>query len=290
MLTGAEAARRHPLLDGTAIAGAWFNSLSGRVNPADLTAAYAKAARRLGVRIVEHCKVSGLSLRNGRVHAVETSTGAMEADTVVVAAGLWSRGLLAPIGVHLPQWACEHFYVIADVEPRLARDAPSFVAPEDLFYGREEVGGMMVGFFDENAKTLDAAALPEPFAFTLLEPDWDKIAPYFQSAIRVFPALETAPIRRFVNGPESFTPDDLPLIGPVPGIEGLFICTAMNSGGVTYAAAAGHLVADVIAEVEPRFDPSVFAPGRFADKAKDLRWLQTEVSATVSRGYRQTNL
>ena len=253
MVTGAEAARLHPLLDGKAIAAAWFNPLSGRLNPADLTAAYAKGARRRGVTIVEHCEITGLSSRNGCMRGVETSMGPMEASAVVVAAGLWSRELLGPVGVDLPQWTCEHFYVIADVTPRLARETPSFVAPEDLIYGREEVGGMLVGFFDENAKIVDAGALPEPFTFTLLAPDWDKIAPYFDRAAALFPALEVAPIRRFVNGPQSFTPDDLPLIGPVRDIEGLYVCTAMNSGGVTYSAAAGHLVADFVAEAAPRF-------------------------------------
>ncbi|HSY87108.1 MAG TPA: FAD-binding oxidoreductase [Verrucomicrobiae bacterium] len=288
MITGAEAARLHPLLAGDAIAAAWFNPLSGRVNPADLTAAYAKGARRRGVRILENCRATGLTVRVGRVRGVDTPAGPIDADDVVVAAGLWSRGLLADMGVHLAQWACEHFYVIADVTPRLPRETPSFVAPEDLFYGREEVGGMMVGAFDEDAKTIDAASLPEPFAFTLFAPAWDKIAPYFQKAVAVFPSLETAPIRRFVNGPESFTPDNAPLIGPISGINGLHVCTAMNSGGVTYSAAAGHLVADFLAETDPRFDVGAFLPERFGERARDLAWLQREISTVVSRGYRQS--
>jgi len=288
MITGAEAARLHPLLASDAIAAAWFNPLSGRVNPADLTAAYAKGARRRGVRILENCRATGLTVRVGRVRGVDTPAGPIDADDVVVAAGLWSRGLLADMGVHLAQWACEHFYVIADVTPRLPRETPSFVAPEDLFYGREEVGGMMVGAFDEDAKTIDAASLPEPFAFTLFAPAWDKIAPYFQKAVAVFPSLETAPIRRFVNGPESFTPDNAPLIGPISGINGLHVCTAMNSGGVTYSAAAGHLVADFLAETDPRFDVGAFLPERFGERARDLAWLQREISTVVSRGYRQS--
>jgi 4-methylaminobutanoate oxidase (formaldehyde-forming) len=290
MIDGAEAARLHPLLDGKAITAAWHTPLSGRLNPADLTAAYAKAARRAGARILENRKVTGLTVRGGRIAGVATAAGPIEADTVVISAGLWSRGLLTPIGVHLPQWTCEHFYVIAEVSPRLARECVSFVCPEDLIYGREEVGGMMVGFFDEDAKTLDAAKLPEPFSFTLLEPDWDKIAPYFERAVKIFPALENAPIRRFVNGPESFTPDDRPLIGPWPGIDGLIICTAMNSGGVTYSAAAGHLAADFAAGATPRFDATPFVPTRFADKASDVVWLERQISAVVSGGYRQTNL
>jgi len=82
----------------------------------------------------------------------------------------------------------------------------------------------------------------------------------------------------------------MPLIGPVSSIDGLYVCTAMNSGGVTYSAAAGHMIADFISEADPRFDTSAFVPERFGDRAKDLAWLQREISAVVSRGYQQTNL
>ncbi len=290
MIDGREAARLHPLLRADSIAAAWMNPLSGRLNPADLTAAYAKAAQRVGAGIVENCKVLGLTTTGGRIAGIETSEGKMAADEVVIAAGLWSRGLLTPLGIHLAQWACEHFYLICGVTPRLPRGTISFVGPEDLIYGREEVGAMMVGFFDENAKTIDAGALPEPFAFTLLPEDWDKIAPYVERAVSIFPALEAAPVRRFVNGPESFTPDDRPLVGPAPGIEGLWLATAMNSGGVTYSAAVGHMVADMVAGTAPRFDATNFAPARFGERGRDKAWLKCEVSAVVSRGYRETNL
>lgn len=97
MIEPAEAAKLHPLLEPSAITAAWFNPLSGRVNPADLTAAYAKGARAHGAKIIETRKVTGISLRNRRVVAVETDAGPLAADDVVVAAGLWSRGLLTPL-------------------------------------------------------------------------------------------------------------------------------------------------------------------------------------------------
>src|SRR6185295_18116541 len=273
MITGKEAAGLHPLLAADAVTAAWHNPLSGRVNPADLTAAYAKGARQRGAKLIEGCAALDIQVRNGRVTGVNTSQGSLNADVVVVAAGLWSRALLRPIGIYLPQWHCEHFYIIAEVAPRLPRETPSFVVPEDLLYGREEVGGMMVGFFDESAKIIEDGVLPEPFTFTLLPPDWDKIAPYFEQAAKIFPALETATIRRFVNGPESFTPDNLPLIGAVESVEGLYLCTAMNSGGVTYSAGAGRIIADLVAGVEPRFPTVPFLPERFGDKAHDVNWI-----------------
>ena len=284
-----EAAALNPLLDPAAVEAVWLNSLSGRLNPADLTAAYASAARRSGVAIRENVEVSALSLAGSRVAGVETSEGLVAADTVVVAAGLWSRPLLEPVGVALAQWACEHFYLIADVSPRLPRETPSFVAPDELLYGREEVGRFLFGCFDENAKTLDPASLPKPFSFTLLPPDWDKIAPYVDRAMRLFPALVKAPIRHFVNGPESFTPDGLPLIGRVGDIDGLLVATAMNSAGVTWSAMTGALIADLVADATPRFDARPYDPARFRDRGRDLAWLKAEVSAVVSRGYRNQN-
>ena len=284
-----EAARLNPLLDPSAVEAVWLNSLSGRLNPADLTAAYAGAAKLAGATVRENIEVSGISLNSGRVTGVETNHGLIAADAVVLAAGLWSRPLLEPLGIALAQWACEHFYVIADVSPRLSRQTPSFVAPDDLLYGREEVGRFLVGCFDENAKTLDPASLPTPFSFTLLPPNWDKIAPYFERAIRLFPALATAPIRSFVNGPESFTPDGLPLIGRVSGIDGLFLATAMNSAGVTWSAMTGALIADLVTEAKPRFDACPYDPARFGDQGRDLDWLKARISAVVSLGYRNQN-
>lgn len=284
-----DAAALNPLLDPSSVEDIWLNSLSGRLNPSDLTAAYASAARLAGATIRENIEVSGVSLAGDRVKGVETSAGFVAADVLVVAAGLWSRRLLEPVGVALAQWPCEHFYVIAEVSPRLARETPSFVSPDDLIYGREEVGKFLVGFFDENAKTVDPTALPKPFSFTLLPPDWDKIAPYFERAMRIFPALEKAPIRHFVNGPESFTPDGLPLIGRIPDVDGLFIATAMNSAGVTWSAMAGSLIADLVAEATPRFDARPYDPARFGERGGDLDWLKRQVSGIVSQGYRSQN-
>ncbi len=281
-----EARELHPLLVPDGLAGIWFNPYSGRVNPADLTAAYAKASRAAGAEVHENVTVQHLLIDSGRVSGVQTDSSRIDADIVVVAAGLWSRPLLALSEIFLAQWPCEHFYVIASVSPRLSRQTPSFVAPEALIYGREEVGGFLVGFFDEDAKTIDAADLPDPFSFTLLPPDWDKIAPYFEKASLLFPALEAAPIRHFVNGPESFTPDGMPLIGRIPEVEGLLVATAMNSAGVTWSAMAGKLVADTIEDGSTSVDGARLDPTRFGARAADLDWLKGEISNIVSRGYR----
>ncbi|WP_167484320.1 NAD(P)/FAD-dependent oxidoreductase [Mesorhizobium tamadayense] len=289
MLSPEEAGRLNPLLNPESASAFWLNPLSGRVNPADLTAAYARGARQRGVRIVENCRATELEIQSGRIVGVSTSTGLIAADAVVVAGGMWSRLLLETSGIALPQWSVEHFYVIADVTPRLVASTPSFVMSEHRVYGREEAGGMLVGAFDENAKTIDAAAMPDPFAFTLFEPDWDKLAPYFQSAMEIFPFLADAPIRRFINGPESFTPDGSPLIGPWPDVQGLFLCTAMNSEGVTWSAMAGRLTAELVTDVKPSFDTSHCAPARFGRQAADIDWLKRQISQHATEPARRSD-
>jgi 4-methylaminobutanoate oxidase (formaldehyde-forming) len=288
-LEPAEARRLNPLIEPSAAKGIWLNPLSGRLNPADLTWVYATAARNAGVRIVEMMGAKRLIEKGGRVTGVETVEGPVLADLVIVAAGLWSRTLVEPAGYALPLWPCEHMYLIADLPQKLPRETPSFVAPDHLIYGREEVGGLLVGFFDEKAKTIDKGRIPEPFTFSLFGADFDKIGPYFEGAVRIFPALAEAPIRRFINGPEAFTPDGLPLIGPVPGLPGLMVATALNSAGVTWSAMTATLLADQIAGKRGLFDPAPFAVDRFGFRGRDELWLRQQVADVVAGGYRRQN-
>lgn len=281
---------RHPLISPGAIAGAWFNPLSGRVNPNDLTVAYAHAARKRGAQIIEGCTVSEFIFDNDRVVALATSDGRMVVDAVVVCAGLWSRPLIRSLDVALAQMGCEHFYVIGSPESGLERNTPAFSCPENLIYGREEMGSLLCGCFDEQAKVIDTGDLPEPFAFTLLNPDWDKFAPYFEAATEILPVLENAPIKNFTNGPEAFTPDGDPLIGPLHGLSGLYVCTGMNSHGVTLSAAAGDIVADMIAGATPRFAYACYAPERFGEVSADELWLKQSVADAPSSQYRRSNM
>jgi 4-methylaminobutanoate oxidase (formaldehyde-forming) len=289
MLDAGEAAARHPFLAATQFEGAWFNGFSGRVNPADLVAVYARAAKQRGAGIVEECTVGGIVADGGKVSGVIANGEMIACDDVVVCAGLWSRDLARPLDLALGQWGCEHFYIICDMSPRLGPETPTFVSPADMIYGREEVGGLLLGCFDEDALPVATSDLPDPFSFALLQENWDKFAPYFERAMELLPALEHAPVRKFINGPESFTPDGNPLIGPASGIEGMWLCTGMNSHGVTLSGAAGHIVADMLEGVEPRFPAGIYDPDRFGAATDDEAWLQSAVSKTPSAYYTRSN-
>src|SRR5215831_2452560 len=283
LLSPKEAVSYHPLLNASALYGAYYNPRSGRLNPAGLVELYARSSRYLGVNIHEQARIRELSTESGRINGVVTAEGErLPFDDVVVCAGLWSAHLVGAQDIVLAQGGCEHMYIILEMPERVAPKTPSFLSATDLIYGREEVGGILLGFFDTNASVIDVGALPDPFSSALLNENWDKIAPYLESATELFPAFKDASVRSFINGPEAFTPDGKPFIGAAKGLPGLWLATGMNSYGITISGASGHTIADLVAGVPPRFSADIYRVDRFGEKARDPQWLRQSISDSPS--------
>ena len=103
--------------------------------------------------------------------------------------------------------------------------------PDGWTYFKEEVGGLVVGGFEPDAKPWRAPSdLPHPFEFQLLEEDWEHFAPGDGAGDRRVPALAETGIRKFYNGPESFTPDNQFLLGQAPGLRGYFVGAGLQLG------------------------------------------------------------
>lgn len=244
------------------IGGLWIPD-DGRVDPTNLAMAYARAAARRGVRVIEGVPVTRILAENGRVRAVGTPEGRIACEAVVLAAGLWSGALAGTCGVRLPLVGLHHFYLLTKPIPGIDRDLPLFLSYDEKLYGREDVGGLLVGVFDARAIPVEPEDLPGAFVFSLLPENWEQIAPNLPILMRRFPILERAEIRSLVNGPESFTPDGNMLLGEVPGVRGLFVCTGMNSNGIALAAGAGRLVAEWLVRGRPSLDATRLDLRRF---------------------------
>jgi glycine/D-amino acid oxidase-like deaminating enzyme len=280
LMTPAELSRRLPILcvDGL-LGGIWVPS-DARVNPTDAVDAFARLARARGVAIREHCAVDRVLIRDGAVRGVATSQGEIACDTVVLAAGLWSSDVAGSCGLHLPLHALEHQYLIT--QPfGLDRNLPLFLSFDDQLYGREEVGGLIVGSLDDAAIPISTAALPRDFASRLLSERWDQFEPYLATAMRRFPALETVPVKMLLNGPESFTPDGRMLLGPVPGVSGLFAACGFNSNGMALAPAAGRYLAEWIVEGAPSAEVAPLDVRRFSPLQSRPEYVRERVSEIV---------
>jgi heterotetrameric sarcosine oxidase gamma subunit len=275
-------ARTDDLLAGFHVPG------DGRVNPVDLTTALAKGARRLGVRVVEGVSVDEvLSEPAGLVSAVtgvRTSAGEIECEYVVNATGMWARELAAQSGLVVPNQAAEHYYLITDTIEGIDPNGPIFEDPAAHGYYREEGGGMMVGLFEPHAAAWRVEGVPRDFSFGTLPPDWDRMAPFLETAMARVPVTMEVGVRTFFCGPESFTPDLSPAVGEAPGIRGYFVAAGMNSVGVLSAGGLGRVVAHWIIDGRPDVDVTGFDVRRFAAYQADDGYRAartTEILGTV---------
>jgi 4-methylaminobutanoate oxidase (formaldehyde-forming) len=211
-----EAAARYPLMRIDDLVGAVWIPGDGKANPADITQALARGARAGGARLMEGVKVTGVNVVRGAVAGVETSAGPIATEILVNCAGMWARELGRLSGVTIPLHACEHMYIVTQPIAGVAPDLPVLRDPDGHIYVKEEVGGLLMGGFDPWAKPWGAEGIPEGFSFGTLPEDWDKFDVLMRNALVRLPALETAPVRTFLNGPESFTPDNYFILGEAP--------------------------------------------------------------------------
>jgi glycine cleavage system aminomethyltransferase T/glycine/D-amino acid oxidase-like deaminating enzyme len=262
----------------------------GKVNPADLTQSLARGARQGGARVVEHARVTGFDVEEApagrRVTAVRTDAGHVECEVVVNCAGQWAKALGDLADVTVPLHSAEHFYVVTERVEGTHPDLPIMRDPDGWTYFKEEVGGLVVGGFEPDAKPWRSPSdLPHPFEFQLLDEDWEHFSILMEQAIVRIPALAETGIRKFYNGPESFTPDNQFLLGEAPGLHGYFVGAGFNSVGIASAGGAGRALAEWIVDGEPTSDLVAVDVRRFAPFHGDEAWLRSRVAEILGLHY-----
>jgi glycine cleavage system aminomethyltransferase T/glycine/D-amino acid oxidase-like deaminating enzyme len=246
VISAQQAGDLYPLLRTDDLEGAIWIPGDGKANPADLTMSLAKGARNRGVKVVEDVEVTAVLSDGGRVSGVRTSMGDVRCEIIVNCAGQWARQFGRLAGVNVPLYSAEHFYVVTDriegVHPML----PVMRDPDGFIYYKEEVGGLVMGGFEPQAKPWTMDPIPSTFQFQLLGEDWDQFEILMTNAIHRTPCLETAKIKMLLNGPESFTPDGNFILGEAPELRNFFVAAGFNSAGIANSGGAGRLIAEWI--------------------------------------------
>ena len=286
MITPAQARDRYPVMATDDLLGAIWLPDDGKANPTDLTQALARGARSRGVAIRERTRVTGILTDRGTVTGVRTTEGDIEAEIVVNCAGQWAKQVGAWCGVTVPLHSCEHFYVVTDQIDGAGRDLPVLRDPDGYTYFKEEVGGLVVGGFEPEAKPWVAPEeIPHPFEFQLLGEDWDHFSVLMEQAQLRIPALRETGIKKFYNGPESFTPDNQFILGEAPGCRNFFVGAGFNSVGIASAGGAGRALADWILTGDPGLDLTAVDIRRFARFHGNSRWLRDRVGEVLGLHY-----
>lgn len=284
-ITPGEARERWPLMNVEDVIGAVWSPDDGRVSPSDVCAALVKGAKSLGARIFEDTGVTGILSENGRVRGVETTAGTISCDAIAVCTGLWSREIGQMAGAEIPVQACEHFYLLTKPVPGISGHIPTLSDHDSHLYARDESGGLLVGCFEPMGKAVPPGVLDENFEFALLPEDWDHFEPMMMNALHRIPALESAEVRMLLNGPESFTPDGMFMLGEAAETRGLFLGCGLNSVGIAAGGGAGFNLAHCITHGHTAYDLSEADAKRFAPVFNSVEHLMARAPEILGTHY-----
>jgi len=249
-----EAEALFPIMDPSDVIGAAFMPTDGQADPAGITQAMAKGARNRGCQIYEHTLVTGFDFDKRRVTAVKTDKGDIKCDTVVNCTGMWGWQVGQMLGVNIPLVPFQHQFLVTEVIPDVPPDLPTLRDKDNLLYYKEEVGGLVMGGYERNGIPWAVNGVDNGFISQLLDPDFDHFESLSEPAMIRTPCLMEAGISRLVNGPEGFTPDGDPIMGPAPELDNCFVAAGFNAFGIAAGGGAGKMMAEWIIEGEPSLD------------------------------------
>jgi dimethylglycine dehydrogenase len=286
LLSAAEAKRIYPLMDERQFVGGMYDPIEGHVDPYGVTHAYAKSAQVGGAEIVRNNRVVDMKQRADGTWDVVTQQGTVHAEHVVNAGGLWAREVGRMVGLELPILAMEHQYLITEDLPEFAgqKEQVHCIDFEGEIYMRQERGGMLMGTYERAGVPWSTRVTPWDFGQDLLPNDLERIAPSLEVGFRHFPRLESAGIRKVVNGPFTFAPDGNPLVGPVRGIRNYWVACGVMAG-FSQGGGVGLALSHWIAEGDPGADIWGMDVARYGSWAT-LAYTNAKVRENYSRRFR----
>lgn len=284
LITPKEAQDMFPLMDIKGVVGAAYTPNDGSIDPTGLTNALATGAKNRGAQFLLYTTVTGINVKNGRVHEVVTDKGTIKTEVVVNASGMWGREIGKMVGLNLPVIPMAHLYILTKPIEGVTNKFPNLRDPDLLVYWREEVGGLVTGGYERQPATFGLKGIPKDFKYQLLEPDWDRFTPLMENSIRRVPAVETAEVKMLLNGPEGFTPDGEFLLGPT-SVKGFWVACAFCAHGLAGAGGIGKVVAEWIIDGSPEWDMWRLDVRRFGPNYNSLDYTVARTFETYTQYY-----
>ena len=277
----------YPLINTNDVVGGVFIAQDGQADPVGVTNVLAKSAKNNGAQFFEKCPVKKILVKNGKIEGVETEHGKIECEYIVLATGMWSRQVAAEVGVSIPLYPNEHFYILSEPMNEIQKSLPVLRDYNNCLYLKEDAGKLLVGLFEPNARPAftNTYKVPNDFSFGELPEDFDHFEPYLQKAMNRIPSLEKVGIRKFFNGPESFTPDTNYLLGETPEVKNFFVCCGFNSIGIVSSGGAGKVTAEWMINGEVNDDLFSLDITRFEKFHSETKFITERVTETLGNLY-----
>jgi sarcosine oxidase subunit beta len=249
----AEAKVLSPLISTEGLLAAAYSPTDGHCTPESVVYGYAGAARRAGARLVRDCTVTEIAVSGGAITHVVTDRGSIATDTVICAAGAWSRGLGALVGVDLPVEPLRRQILTTAPIPGLDPHTPFTIDFSTSFYFHCEGRGLLLGMSDPD----------ETPGFKLAESDgW--LTGLGSAIERRAPDLSEVGLRAGWAGLYEMTPDHNALVGEADGVSRFLYATGFSGHGFLMGPAIGEVMRDLYLGRSPVVDVSPLTADRFA--------------------------
>ena len=254
-----EAQERFPLMELDGVVGACIMESDGQVDPSQLAQALASGARRGGAKIFPHTRVLAIRTKNQRIVGVDTDKGFIECEFVVNCGGIYSAEIGRLVDVRIPIVPMSHQYLITDnFLPAGAPKLPSLRDPDLLIYFRQEVDGLVMGGYERESRPWVTSRekfddIPANFNGMLLPEEWERFEEIAVNSQKRVPKMAEIGIKKFINGPEAFTPDNEFCLGETE-VGGFYVAAGFCAHGIAGAGGIGKVMAEWIVGNEPPMD------------------------------------
>jgi glycine cleavage system T protein len=272
-----------PLMSLENVLAATYLPTDGYLDPSLLCYSLANQAKQMGVKIFLHTKVNQINCQNNRVVSIDTDKGEIITEKIVAAAGLYTPEIGRMVGVRIPIIPMSHQYMVTAAFRQIDKEHhfPTLRDPDNLIYYREDGAGIVAGGYERksspaflNKDLMDE--VPIDFSGKLLPEEWDRFEEIaFNCAMRV-PEMASAPIRKIINGPEAFTPDNEFCLGPT-SVKGFFVAAGFCAHGIAGAGGVGKEIAAWILDGHPTMDLWEMDVRRFGKQYKSFSYTLARV-------------
>ena len=265
LIDGDEARIWEPCLSEKVIA-ATYSAMDAQVNPYALTFAFLRTAKSAGAQILIGEEVKGIDVVSGKTTGVFTGKRRISAPIVVNAAGAWAADVGRMVGLDIPITPRRGQILVTAALPPLLRHcliSAQYVAAK---FNPELAAKGGMGFSLEQAENGNILiGSTREFVGFDRRTTFDGIRTIASRIVPIIPALKRVPVIRSFGGLRPYTPDGLPILGKVAGLEGFIMAAGHEGDGIALSAITGELIADLIATGRTQFALDPFRLERFRE-------------------------
>ena len=265
----------------------WWYPNESVINPSDITIELCRRAKKNGVKMFEDTRVNSIEPKSKSNVVINTNNGTIEAENIVFCTGMWTRQFFKSLNTLIPIQPCHHFYAITEpcgINPLM----PVIRDSDNHIYIKEWSGGVCFGGFEPNAKVCFEKSVPSSIPFHLFDDDWDQFEPLFNQSLKKFPKLNTLPIRKLYNGPESFTTDMSCVIDRLDKHPNIYVAAGCNSSGIAMSGGIGKTVTELITQNETEWDISNLSLKRFKNHELTDKYLINNIANSIGNHYKSS--